>query len=246
MPDDTSIDSYTCELHLHDEAWDKAARVIEEGWKKAPKDERDSLRWRYVYALYKAGRGMRAYIELEGQKEVFQQLANLLVTDKKGAQLQELIASHRRRAADDPDLLYQEARAKILTHQPGEAASLIKRAYEQQPFGQKRNSYVTGFVVTMQEAGQGLEGYRDAPDKAIAFQTLARNLTYARKADELRQLLDEHARTYAADPWHAFYTGEWHFLKGDYERAGQTFSTLLAGVPPRTAGPARKHCHGRA
>src|SRR5262249_19882742 len=145
-------------------------------------------------ALYKAGRTLQAYGEVEPRKETFAQLANLLCTDKKAAELETLIALHRPHADGDPDLLFYEARAKVFRKQPAQALPLLQKAHQTQTEQFRRRMYVSSWVQDMLEMGDGLEGYRTAPDRAAAFETLAPMLVSQKKKEELAKLLDEHGK----------------------------------------------------
>ncbi len=130
--DDPMLAYYQGEIHIQNKAWDQAAQVLAEGRKKAPNDLHDMFHWPLVYARYKAGRGLQAYAEIEPRAQTFTILANQLLADKDAAGLEKLIAAHRPHAADDPDLFYYEARAKVLLKQPAEAAALLEKAYRKQ------------------------------------------------------------------------------------------------------------------
>src|SRR5207253_1035008 len=121
-------------------------------------------------------------------------LADLFLSDQNAAGLESLLKAHRPHAAADPELFYYEARAKVLLKQPAEAAALLQKAYQKQTNEVRRRGYVTRLVLVMAEAGQGLEGYRLAPDKSAAFEALANQLLYQKKDKELAALLDEHGK----------------------------------------------------
>jgi predicted Zn-dependent protease len=232
-PADPWLAFYQSDVHLEDKDYDKAARVLGEAMKRAPRNLRDQLRWKYIFAMYKAGRGLQAYEESEPRHPAFTQLANLLAGDKKGAELEALVKAHRAQDADDPDVFYFAARARILLKQPAEAGALLVRAYQQQPQESLRKSYVTQLALDMEQVGQGLEGYRASPDKPAAFETLAFRLVSQKKDGELAALLEEHARAHAKDPLHEFFTGELLLLRGDADQAARRFAACLARVPSR-------------
>jgi tetratricopeptide (TPR) repeat protein len=232
-PDDAWLALYTGELHLADKAWDQAARVLAGGWEKAPEELRQRLRWNYVTAMYRSGRALQAYAEAEARKEVFDQLAGLLATDKRWAELETLIAAHRPHAGDDPDLFYHQARAKVHLKRPAEAIPLIRKACEKQAVAFRRAHYVNTFVLDMDEVGRRLEGYRAAPDRAAAFQTLAGRLLYQEKGQGLDELLQEHGKTHGQDPLVWFYRGELHLLRGEVGQAERHFAGALAKAPPQ-------------
>src|SRR5262249_27544320 len=158
QPDDVWLAFYTVRLLLDEEAWDHAVAVLAPAMKRAPQELRSRLRWDYVFALYKAGRTLQAYGEVEPRKETFAQLANLLCTDKKAAELETLIALHRPHADGDPDLLFYEARAKVFRKQPAQALPLLQKAHQTQTEQFRRRMYVSSWVQDMLEMGDGLEG----------------------------------------------------------------------------------------
>jgi tetratricopeptide (TPR) repeat protein len=233
-PDDPWLAYYEGEVHLKNEAWDPAARVLAEGLKRAPKDERETFRTQYVFAMYRAGRGQQAYTEAEGDErdDVFTQLANLLTTDRKGPELAALVRARRAHAAEDADLYFYEALARLFAKRPDEAVPLFKKGCEQQPNVQLRRGHVSRFLYNMEEAGLALDGYRAAPEKDLAFQTLAYRLLHGKKEKELVALLEEHGKGRAKDPMHQFFTGELHLLRGDAAEADRQFTALVAECSP--------------
>src|SRR5205823_5942310 len=104
---------YQGEALLGEKAWDRAVQVLGEAWQKATEEDRASFRWSYVTALYRAGRSLQAYAEVEPRKDTFNQLAGLLIADAKWKELEDLITVRRVDAADDPDLFFNEARARV-------------------------------------------------------------------------------------------------------------------------------------
>ncbi len=234
LPDDPWLHFYCGELHIQEKAWDKAAGVLAQAWKKAPADLRNRFRWNCVFALYKAGRAQQAYDEIEPRKEIFGQLANLLAQDKKGGEIEALIKSHRPHAGDDPDLLLFEARAKIFLGQPIHAIPLFHKAYQKQTLDSRRKDYLRDFVLDMAAAGQTVQAYGAAPDKVFAFEALAGNLVFQKKEKELAQLLDAHRLNQRADqPWHHFFSGELALLRGDIPQADRHFSAAFAKASPQ-------------
>jgi tetratricopeptide (TPR) repeat protein len=230
---DPMLAYYQGEIHVQDKDWDKAAKVLGAGLKQAPEKLRGWYRWKYVHAMYKAGRGLEAYGAAEPRGETFNQLANLLAADKKATEMEALIKAHRPHAGDDPGLDARAARAKVWLKQPAEAAALVKKAYQAQKDENLRKGYVNRFVLDMDEAGQMLEGYRLAPDKLSAFGALAPRLVSSKKEKELAALLDGHAKEHAGDPLCRFYRGEWHLLRGDVKQAEEAFQAAQAkGLPP--------------
>jgi predicted Zn-dependent protease len=225
--DDPWLAYYQAEVHRHDEAWDKMAAVLGEALKGEPKDADDSIRPNYVFALYKMGRWERAYAEIEPRDETFTQLANLMIQDKKRVELEALIGLHRPHAGDDPDLLYYDARSKVLANKWAEAVPLFRQAYQKQENPLLRDQYQSSFLQDMAAAERWLEGYRAAVDKDAALTTLASQLLMAKKDKELAALLEEQHQEGGGEPWYSFYLGELSLLRGEAKKAVPYFTAAV-------------------
>lgn len=196
----------------------------------------------FVSALYKAGRGMEAYAKGEPRSETFTQLANLMIADKKAAELRELLATHRPGGAgDDPEMLFLEAMSHVIADKPGltEAEALLRKACDAQKQQFRREDYAKRFVLSMADAGQSLEGYRRAPMKSAAFDALARELVKQKKPAELEKLLDAHRKNHPDDARSLFYSGELSLLRGNAAQAEKHFAAALAKAAPVEQWPYR-------
>jgi predicted Zn-dependent protease len=231
-PADPWLDYYQAEVFFEEKAWDKAAAALAEGLKKAAPDEQQGFRRQYVYAMYKASRGMQAYQESPERDRTFVQLADLLAGDKKGGELENLIAAHRRLAAPtDPEPIFYNSLAKVLLKQPDEAVHSFNRACQLQTNEYLRAQYVSRFVLAMTEAGYLAQAYQAAPDKSAAFRTLAAELQVRKKDKDLAALLDLHRDGHDKEPWYQFYAGQVELLRGQPKRAEEHFAAGLAAVP---------------
>jgi predicted Zn-dependent protease len=230
QPDDVLLDYYTGQLHVEDLDWGKAAEAFGRGWKKAGKEQKPRFRSPYVHALYKAGRTTQAYKEVEPRRDTFEQLANLLTIDGKGAELKELVELHRKQEGEDAALLYHASRAELLLKRAGQAVALFQQAYRKQANEHLRNSWAYKFVRALAEAGPALEAYRACPNRAGAFSTLAPLLLYKKRTAELVELLDEHGKTHRDDPNWLSQAGELYLLHGDLATAEQCFAAALRRV----------------
>lgn len=231
-PADPWLTYYQGEVHIRNEAWDQAAAVLKAGLKTAPKDVRDSMLPRYVFAEYKAGRAMQAYAESDSRDATFTQLAGLLSADKKGVELQALVEAHRPNAGDQAALLFNDALAKALTGRAAEASASLQQACQKQPVEWQRKSYIREVLIVMLDAGQAMEGYRAAPDKAEALDALAAALLARKKDKELAALLVEHGKSHAEDADYRFYRGELCLLRGDAKGAEPHFAAAVAKTLP--------------
>ena len=230
-PDDPLISLCMGELHVAKQEWKEAAQAYSAFWVGANKDQQMRFRMNYVFALYKSGRHLDAYQKIEPRQETFRQLANLLIVDKKGADLEALLAAHRPNAKDNPDLLLYEARAKILLKKPAEAIPLFQQAYQKQTNHYQRRNFLAEFLMDMQAADQTLEGYRAAPDKTAALDILASNLVFRKKDKDLEQLLTEHGK--ADEPASLYFSGELHLLRNELDQAEKDFTVALAKTQMR-------------
>jgi hypothetical protein len=232
-PDDPWGAYYQGQFLLEEKAWDRAVQILGEAWRKATEEERPFFRWRYVLALSRAGRSQQAYAEIEPSKDTYNQLANLLIGDEKWQELEDLIKVRFLHAAEDPDLLFHKARARVGLKRPAEAIPLLLEAYQQQTAEPQKSSYVATFVLDMERHSQGLEGYRAVPDKRSAFRSLANKLLADKKEKELDKLLQEHGGKHADDLWYSYYLGELLLLRREPRKAEQQFAAALAKAGPQ-------------
>lgn len=214
-------------------AWNEAIQVLGAGMKHGPDDSRGRLRYQYVTAMYHRDKGLQAYREADDKSRdmTFNQLANLLLDARKGKELQELVEAHRPHATAQPgELLFCDACCRILQKKPAEAIPLIQQAHDKETRDYRRHDYVRRFVLLMKGAGRTLEGYRAAPDKALAFATLAERLVSDKNAKELAALIQAAAGVPAPAPL-ALYQGKLLLLQGKVQEAEQTFAAALPKAP---------------
>jgi predicted Zn-dependent protease len=230
LADDPWLPYFDAQILIEDREWDKAALMLREGLRRAPLENRNSLQSSYIFAMYKAGRGLNAYQEFPS-KETFNHLASLCTQDRNGATLEALAQAYEPLAGDDPDLLFQKSRARVLTKQPEAAILLFQKALQKQPLEHQRRYYVSTFVADMFDQGQGWEAFRAVPDNHGAFEALAWQLVNRKKDKELEKLVAEHAAKHPDDPWRAFFAGEVCLMRGDLVEAEKLFAAALAKAP---------------
>jgi predicted Zn-dependent protease len=226
--DDPWLAFYTGSRHAEEKAWHKALVALHEAYQKAGADIRPRFRWAYVNALYQRGRVHQAYHLVPPRKDTFNQLANQLLADRKIAELEKLLEAHLPHAKGDPDFFFTKARAQLLRKNYAGAANILRQAYEKQPLVYQKRWYVTQFVREMAAAGEGFEAYRVAPDTALAFDTLARDLASGKKIQELERLVEVHGKRFADSPLYLFYRGEAALLRGNGREAERHFAAALA------------------
>jgi Flp pilus assembly protein TadD len=229
--DDPGLAYHTGELHLAEGNAAKAAEVLLAGWRKAPEALRPRFRWRTVQALYRAGRWADAYPAVGPRHQTFEQLAGLLLADRRGADLERLLSAHRHHASDGPGWLLALARAELLAGRAERAVALFREAWLKQTDDEKQDGYIAQFVSAMDEVGRGLEAYRACPDREEAFTVLAPRLLFRKRTKELLVLLEEHRQNAPNDSNATYQLGELYLLRGDLARAEQVFARALAGQP---------------
>src|SRR5262249_10117460 len=229
--DDPWLAFYTGSRHAEEKAWDKAIVALREAYQKAGADLRPRFRWAYVNALYQRGRVLQAYREVRPRKDTFNQLAGQLLADRKAALLEQLLEAPWPNSNGDPGALFTMARARLLAKTYPGAGNVLQQAYQKQPLDYQKRWYVTQFVREMAAAGEGFEAYRVAPDTALAFETLARDLVSAKKIKELERLVEVHGKRFADSPLYLFYRGEVALLRGNGRGAGRRFTAALAKAP---------------
>jgi tetratricopeptide (TPR) repeat protein len=227
-PTDPWLAYYQGEIHLHEKEWGKAADALSQAIKRAAKELHERFRGSYVYAMYKAGRGLQAYKDTDSHDDTFDQLANLMAADKKGAELEELVRLHQMHAADDPGLIYQSGRAKLLQKKPDEAIALFRAAYQKDAQQHRRTEETRRFLLEMAETGRLLEGFRAVPNISDAFTGIAPTLVYQKKRKELAMLVEEYGKGKDGDPALELYRGELAMLDGNAKVAARHFAAAVA------------------
>jgi tetratricopeptide (TPR) repeat protein len=233
-PDDVWLHYWTGTRYAEQRAWDEAARSLERVMKHGDRRLQDRARWSHVRASYHTLGALRAYRECGEPNEVYPILANLLINERRGAELEELIRLHQPRAGDDAEVVMHALQARLLQKKPDEAVTLFREAYQKQAYGPRRQGLVTTFVSGMASMGKSMEAYRASPDREAAFQALAQDWVAQKKPEQLAHLLDEHANSHGDTPMHAFYKGELHLLRGEAEQAERYFASALDRVSWQT------------
>jgi tetratricopeptide (TPR) repeat protein len=240
-PKDLWLCYYAGVLHRQAKEWDRAVAVLSEGWKRAPDDAaRERFRPEYVVALYHTAGALRAYREVGPPETTFTQLAELLLTDRKGEELEALLEAHRPRSKDRVGFLLYCARSKALLGRTDEALELLGRACGGRPVEPRLRWQVRHLLRELAAAGKAVEAYRADPDHAAAFTDLAADLLAGKRSDELRRLLHEHARAHAQDAMYLYYRGEYALLKGNVAEADAALTAALAWARPAQQGMVRE------
>jgi tetratricopeptide (TPR) repeat protein len=236
---DPWIAFYLGELHLSKKEWQKAAESLGLAMIQGTKEQKQSFRTSYVYAMYKCGQALRAYRLAEPRESVFEQLARLMVSDKNGAALEDLVQAHRANTGDIAVVLYRESRAKLLQNQVKDAIDLFVQAYRKDELEYRRNYEVRDYLTAMMEAGQLMDGWRSVPDKSAALNAFADVLVNEKKDKELQALLDDLGKGRANDANVLSYRGELAMLRGQPKEAAKYFAEAFAKKDPSNVWRAR-------
>jgi tetratricopeptide (TPR) repeat protein len=244
-PRDPWLTFFDAQLALEENALQRAERILAEAWPRldgAINEEhylRSRCRALYVQVLHQRGLDQIALERIEPRTETYHQLANYLIAERKGAELEALITAQRPFVAagtpDESALLFHAARAKAFLKQPHEALALLHKAYTTETAGHNRQDYLNTLMWDMVELGHSVDAYRAAPDPVKAFTILAGALVSRKEKKELALLLKEHVAQHAADPMILFYAGEMHLLRGEAKQAEEKFQAALAKGQPLDA-----------
>jgi hypothetical protein len=233
--EDPLLAVYQGELHLKDGAPQKAADVLGAALGKARGPVRERLCRQYVHAMHQVGRDREALTTALAAglgRVAFSDLAGRLADEKKGADLEALIAVYRPQAGGDVELLFFDGKARLLAGKTTEGIRLLQEAYSKQTVPHRRTTYLRALVVDPAAAGGGFKGYEAAPDKPAAFRMLADWLLGQKKLAELEKLLDEDGGAQAGKALHRWYTGQLQMQRGKLEQAAQSFAAGLASAAP--------------
>src|SRR5262249_17511980 len=157
------------QLHLRQKEHAKAAAVLLAGWQKAPEPLKARFHYPAVEALYKAGRWAEAYETVGARDQTFSQLSYLLRRDRKGDELERLVAAHRHRAPKTTGLLEHAAHAQLLRGRAARAVALFQEAARKAPEA-TCEADAGRFATALADAGLHREAARTLPG---AFRSLA-------------------------------------------------------------------------
>jgi uncharacterized protein HemY len=219
-------------LSLDEEKWDKAAAVLFEGMKKAPAEQRPTLRAPYLYAMFRAGKSLAAYEASTDRAKSFTELAEYLADDGQADELERLIAAHRAGGPESAALLFCQARARILRKDFDAALSLARQAWGATPEHYLRLSRIQELLPLFAAAGRGLDAYRVAPDPEVAFEALADHAVKEKNADLLGQLVVEHGAIRREHLAVHYNTGRLRVLRDLPDAADEAFTAAVAKAPP--------------
>jgi predicted Zn-dependent protease len=220
---------YQGELHLDERNWAKAAAAFSEAIELAGGDSftRDRAAYSLVEARYELGQALQVYDEAEKRTDTFQRLAVRMHSDRRMDELAKLVEAHRRHAPGDAELLHYQSLTELARGRIEPGVNLLKQAHAKQTLPYRKDEYVRLFVVAMHDAGHGLAGYRAAPNKPVALETLANQLLTDKKPKELETLLEEHRELHGETTKWLEFAGELSLLKGQAAEAEQRFRAAL-------------------
>ena len=114
-PDDPTGYRVLADLRQAQDRWPDADAALREGAKRAlDADSQETFRWRRVNARYHLGDVLGAYRDIPPNQETFEQLAGRLETDKRTADLENLLAVHQAKHPRAVETLYYQTQVKWL------------------------------------------------------------------------------------------------------------------------------------
>jgi tetratricopeptide (TPR) repeat protein len=252
-PNDPQLPAWEAEARWLARDFAGTARLLQKHRKGLLADKRH--RWKFyprlLPSLVRLKRADEARKEVEGllrgsdedRREVGF-LVNDFARGRDPEVLRILVAALEAAAPDGPDGLFYRARGKALSGRAAEAGFLLKLALARQEDAGQRQRYVNDFLLDSLDGGQPLQGYRAAPNPAVAFRVLAGALlndvfdpgdfpggppplgrrTPAKAREDLKRLLDAHRDKRPDDPELHFHEGELHLADKQYDKAEAAFA----------------------
>jgi hypothetical protein len=242
-PDDLLLPFYQGEVFAEQENYLMAEKEFSAGMARPPdRVALEEFRSSRVLARYHTGKPLDAYKTIGPKDQTFEQLAFLLLEDKKFALLQKLIDLHGKTAPADDKLARLRIRLKIKQGLTADGVALFKTALAKQKQEAQRLALVNEFLLAMNDAGKNLEAYRAAPDPKQAFAYLVQFLTEEEDRPKLRKLLDAHRALHPKDHWLIFQTALLHQREGNLEKAAEEFVQWWQNAPEDKRKEQRYRC----
>ncbi len=153
----------------------------------------------------------------------FDALCGHLTLHGDAGAIEAMVAAYAPLRPDDPDVAYYGA--WVLAHREEHLAAAEKvHAVLHAVRGRDDElAFVNLYLDAMTAAGQALDGYRNAPDAAHAFEYLAADAVYEQRVDDLKAVLSAHRETHPGDPWLDYYAGALAGLQDDWDTAVECY-----------------------
>ena len=237
-PDDPYLALYRARRLVRARDWKKAIEAFETAGKGLDKLPAQSARRESLDAWYKAGLALEACRTVEPFDATFAHLATRAIFDRDWPLVEKLVAEHRTRSPNDPNL--EEARARLLIHEKkiGEAAPRFVKFAASRPTARAAAATIVGFEPWQAFFGDAvdadlpIEAYEAAPDKTLAFERMAPMLANAKKTDLYSKLVERHAREPNPSRFLAHHRGVVHRLRGELPAAEADLRKSLAAAKP--------------
>lgn len=241
VPNDANLSYFIGELHLHKKEWNQAASAYAEALKTADADMQQTCHHRYVFAVYKAGRGLQAYRNGDARKETYTSLAQLLINDGKWTELDQLIALHRPHAVDAAEILIHEMQLRLGEKKLDAAARLLARASARQEDANATRGYVYQFVnaALPHFSPAKILASVEASQRTQTFDNLANRLAFGKDVGKLQELVEEYGKSNQGDQRWKTFMAEVHLFRNELPQAEKLFSEVLAEAPPHEIWRAR-------
>jgi tetratricopeptide (TPR) repeat protein len=232
QPGDAYVPLFQGEIHLRDEQYKLADQAFGKAF-AALNDPALEDRYRHsrIRARYQTGDILGAYRDIPPQRMAFQQLANSCWLDKKNADLKALVALHAENDPFDAQLPRFQWRVAIHDNRFAEAGKKLKSVLGQNFAPAQDRFLIDDFMRDMIAEGQALEGYRHAPDRHQALDTISAMLRHAYRDADLEAVLAEHRQAFPNDPVLVMHAGQEAVHKQDWAKAAATFRAGWRQLP---------------
>lgn len=242
-PDDKWLPYYRGKLLNLKGRHEEAAAEFEPLLAATDEQLRDSAFDEYATACLAAGKALELYEHASDRNAAFRRAAWNLSDGKRPDELAALITLHHERYPDDRWPTYYQGHSLFAQGRYQEAAAIVRPLLDDESDASLQWTTRSLLFDALLKAGQLEQAYQDAPNKAVAFASLAEKLSseiaaadpaIASQAREgLERLLGWHERT-GPDAMGvaelAHYRARLHEARGEIEQAAHVLQQAIAGL----------------
>ena len=221
-PGDGLADFYRARLHRLGKQYARAATLFLAAYPRlaAPRMKQFCIE-EFVEAMYAAGKGLDAYRAAPVRRAAFRLLSKRLVHDRDEANLDTLLAEHRKADPEDPWLDFYAGEMHVLRGDFGAAERALRHALAGKLPAGWRGQFQEALVYAMFRGGKALEALRTVEPHAGTFQRLADLAFRAGDGGTLQDIVAARRGQDPADKTLALWHAKALFLRGRYDQTVQ-------------------------